>query len=203
MLTLVPCSAHPPPLLLEHLLRSHLLLCSPCLRILGMNTHCSPHTAPSSCPASPPGLGQSGTYTGDKDTVNPSTRRAKEAPTLCMLRGLSCVQAARPAQDTAVLPWAGQGALAVCSGSVAYPHGFVPLTPSQHLPRGRKTLDQELHTVAGLHPIFSSKFRKKGQKLRARRYCMSNGTTVSIFSLLQVLVWATSLSLLLHFRCLM
>lgn len=29
VLTLVPCSAHPPPLLLEHLLRSHLPLCSP------------------------------------------------------------------------------------------------------------------------------------------------------------------------------
>lgn len=97
-------------------------------------------------------------------------------------------KAARPAQDTAALPWAGQAGLAVCSGSVASPHGFVPLAPPQHLPRGRKTLDQELHRVAGLHPIFSSKFRMKGQKLRARRYCMSNGTTVSIFSLLQVLV---------------
>lgn len=61
----------------------------------------------------------------------------------------------------------------------------LPLGPPQHLPRGRKTLDQELPTVAGLHPILSSKFRMKGQNLRT---CMSNVTTVSIFSLLQVLV---------------
>lgn len=40
---------------------------------------------------------------------------------------------------------------------------LLPLGPPQHLPRGRKTLDQELPTVAGLHPILSSKFRMKGQ----------------------------------------
>lgn len=39
VLTLVHCSAHPLPFLPERLLRSH-LLCSPGLRVLGMNTRC-------------------------------------------------------------------------------------------------------------------------------------------------------------------
>lgn len=63
----------------------------------------------------------------------------------------------------------GREGLAVCWGLQHIHMALLPLDTPQHLPRARRTLDQELHTAAGLHPIFSSKFKMKGQKLRVSR----------------------------------
>lgn len=168
MLTLVPCSAHPPPLLLEHLLRSHLLLCSSCLRVLGMSTGCClPCTVPSLFPRTGThGTALTESHWGQGHLQSQHKKRAKEASTVCMLRGLSCAQAARPAQDTVVLPWGWGGKDWMFAQGLQHIYmALLPLDPPQHFPRGRKRLDQQLHIVAGLHLILSSKFRMKGQKL--------------------------------------
>lgn len=168
VLTLVRCSAHPPPpLLLEHLLRSHFLLCSPSSAFWGW-TLVVAH--PIQCPASLPALGhralleQSGTHTGDKGTVNPSTQRELKKHPHCACWEISAVPRQQGQLRTPQsFPGAGEGGtgclLRVCSH-------LMPLDPPQDLHRyWIKILDQELHTVAGLHPILSSKFRMKGQKL--------------------------------------
>lgn len=63
-------------------------------------------------------------------------------------------------------PWGWGGRDWLFAQGLQHIHmALLPLGPPQHLPRGRKTVDQELPTVAGLHPILSSKFRMQGQKL--------------------------------------
>lgn len=103
------CTSSPSPSRASAEVASSPLL--PFLRVLGRNTHCClPHELPARAQPLPQDwdtwhcCDRVALTLGTRTLSIPAQKRAKEASTLCMLRGLSCAQAARPDQDTVVLP---------------------------------------------------------------------------------------------------